>query len=104
MDIYTKAEEIEKYFNDYLSGNGFNYDFTATEYPKQNTIHIDTFYQCMNDNGYYVGSIPVKAIYKYDTNGECAELVSVRYRKEYNGCYIGEYIGDFFFESAGIFR
>ena len=101
-DIYELAESIEKYCNEFLGGSGLNYSFESTVYEKQNTIHVDTFYQCMNEHGYYVGSIPVKLV--FDVKNNEAILRSVKYRKDFKGCYIGDYLSYFFYQESQIYK
>ena len=54
-------EVVEDYFNEIVSGSGFDYSWEVREgYKKDNTIYIKSYYHLMNDNGYYVGNTPIE--------------------------------------------
>ena len=86
-------ELVENYFNEIISGSGFDYSWEVREgYKKDNTIYIKSYYHLMNENGYYVGNTPIEIKAKYYGGTQHIEIESIRYAKEKYGVYLGEYI------------
>ena len=66
MKHYTEFDEkIDNIINNLPSGSGLNYKWEFTKELKNGTLIFDTYYQPMNEVGYYMDSVPVRLrIYK----------------------------------------
>ena len=106
MNAERITEELEWYFNEYLSGSGFDTDWGAEYFPNQKTIHLTTEYHAMSEHGYYITWIPVRIVLDVhtDENGDYVSYRSARYRKYVSTVFIGEYIEDTVYETLNNYR
>ncbi len=80
-ELEENREKFERAIYENTHGSGLNYDYNFKW--KGNILTIDTYYQLMNDVGYYVGSTPVKI--KIDSARP--EVISIRCRNVGRHCY-----------------
>ncbi len=85
------SDQIENYFNENLSGSGFDSDWEISQ-PKTHAARytLKSYYHLMNDVGYYVGYTPIYA-YLELIQGKLY-IRNVRYNTNPRGVYLGDYI------------
>jgi len=86
---------FEKFIYAETHGSGLNYEYEWRLYRRG--IRLDTYYQPLHENGYYLPAVKVTVWFNFD------ETFKVRCRNTGKGCYgLCEYLEDTFARFYGV--
>jgi hypothetical protein len=85
---------LETLIGEELSGSGFNCGWDGDMNKKETGGTLRSYFQAMNENGYYVGYTPIRFTVKFEPNTFLIKDYTVRCRFKFKGLIIGDYIHD----------